>query len=352
MIFYKRLLTGLFFFITFFLNAQLKEKFEKGRLITKDSITLEGYILAQDLSNMSHNVCFKQSLERKCIDYSTNEVVSYQMDNGTTFHLLNLKINNNQTNYTVFSNLILKGGAVSLYKSTYKSDVFYIISKNGEYYVLQKDKLIFGDSKVTRYNFKGIINAATDGMALRDNLDIAFDESVFIDIISKYNATVQVESTDLRVGGDKEKFLMLNLNMGFDKTGVEFYGQFITRFYYPKISRNTSLNTGLGYSYYNRNEFNIIENVSILSVPLYIQHNILNKNIRPNVFVGASISYISVTDASGNSLVKEGLQQSFGLSLIYGVGIEVDVYKGIYLKGEYRNEFYLHPFLFGLGYIF
>ncbi len=68
---------------------------------------------------------------------------------------------------------ILKSGdlsKLSLYKSIYRSEIFYILSKNGKIYVLQNDKLISGEMEFRKYNFKGILNTVTGSIPLT-NID-------------------------------------------------------------------------------------------------------------------------------------------------------------------------------------
>ena len=72
----------------------------------------------------------------------------------------------------------------------------------------------------------------------------------------------------------------------------------------------------------------------------------------PYFFAGLSLNYVQIKDDNNNSLLTEGLQKTYGINLLYGAGIEIEVFKGIYLKSEYRDEGYSHPIVFGIGYIF
>ena len=124
------------------------------------------------------------------------------------------------------------------------------------------------------------------------------------------------------------------------------------RKYYPKISNSTSLNFGVSYFNYKIEEQNATNTASLLSIPLQIQQNLFNKNIRPYIFAGLSLNYLIANDNNGNSILEKGFQKTYGINLLYGVGIEIDIFKGFYLKSEYRNEAYSHPILFGIGYVF
>ena len=124
------------------------------------------------------------------------------------------------------------------------------------------------------------------------------------------------------------------------------------RKYYPKISKNTSLNIGLNYFHYQFKERNKKFTQSLFSIPLLIQHNFFNKNIRPYIFAGISLNYIQIKNSSENSLLEKRFQKTYGINFPYGAGFEIDIYEGIYLKSEYRDEAYSHPILFRIGYFF
>ena len=348
----KQTLFVLIFLSALMSNAQLKEKFEKGWIINNNNVKIDGYIKIDDLSKMSSKVCLKQNLEEKeCTTYNTTELKSFQTSDDNSFDLLNLKMNNNQDKLNVFANLILKGEKLSLYKSIYKSDIFYIITKDDKNYVLQNDKLISGEMDFRKYHFIGILNFVTENMLLENKLKTDFNEDDFVDIITEYNKLKGFQSKDLRVKKKSMNFIIANIGLGFENNGFEYYGQVMYRKYMPKISRSTSLNIGVSYFNYQFTQKNKDYTQSLLSIPLQVQQNIFNKNIRPYIFAGLSLNYLQIKH-DDNSILSEGFQKTYGINLLYGAGIEIDIFKGIYLKSEYRNEAYSHPILFGIGYIF
>lgn len=334
-------------------NAQLKEKFEKGWIITNNNVKAEGYIKVDDLSKLSSSICFKKKIEEKqCQTYKATQLKSFQTSIENTFDLLKLKINNNQNEINILANLILKGEKLSLYKSIYNSEMFYIISQNDKNYVLQKDKLISGETEIRKYNYTGILNAITEGIAFKEKLKISFNEDNFVHIISEYNKSKGSQSKDLRVKEKSTNYVIANLGFGFNNNGSQYYGQVTHRKYLPKISRSTSLNIGISYFNYQSKGLNNDFTQSLFSIPLQIQQNLFNKNIRPYLFAGLSLNYLQIKDENNNLLLSEGFQKTYGINLLFGAGIEIDISKGIYLKSEYRREAYSHPIVFGIGYIF
>ena len=345
----------IFTFLTvLFSNAQLKEKFDKGFIINKSKDTIEGYIKAADLSNFSSGICFKKNLEEKeCKTYGNNQILSFKTYTNDSFDLLDLKMDNRQNAVKIFAKLIFKEGGVSLYKSVHKSEIFYVILNNNEKYILQNDKLFTGENKLRTYNYKGILNFATEGFVNNNNLKAKFDEDTFIDILVDYNLSKGKESNYVKVKEKSTNFLIATAGLGFEKNSSEYYGQLMYRKYLPKISRSTSFNIGINYFNNQYTSRNKDYTLSLFSVPIQIQQNFLNKNIRPYIFAGISLDYVQIKDDANVSVLTKGFQKNYGLNMLYGAGIEMDVFdEGIYIKIEYRKQGYTHPILFGIGYVF
>lgn len=344
-------------FLFYNAKAQLKDTFEKGIIITNENVKLDGFIKANDLSHLSSEICFKINVnDKNCVSYNTSQIKSFQTETGKSFELFTIKINNNSTEVSVFANLIVKG-ETSLYKSIWKSSIFYIVVTKDKSYVLQDDELISGETAIRKYYFQRVLNIATEGFMTNRYPNISFDEKVFIKIIREYNDSKGQESTELTYNEENVHYFIVELGGGLKKSESEFFFQTKYRLYYPKISRSTSLNIGLNYFNYsfsassnNRNDIDYKQ--SLLSIPLQFQQNLLNKNVRPYLFAGLSLCYLDVKDDNNNSLIDSGLQNKFGIGLLYGTGIEIDLTSNIILKSELRNELFDHLLLFGIGYNF
>jgi len=354
----KRTILSLIICFSFiYAKAQLADTFEKGTITTNENVKIDGYIKADDLSNLTSKICFKLAeTDVKYINYDTTQIKSFQTETGKTFDLLSFKINNNSAAIKIFANLILKG-EISLYKTIYKSTTYYIIVAKDENYVLQNDELISGETEIRKYNYQGVINLATEGFSSKNNQEIPFKEIDFIKIISEYNASKEYESKEVTYDEKNIHYFILNIGGGLNKDESELFFQAMYRLYYPKISRSTSLNLGLNYFNYQFSELSNSNTTSdfkesLISIPFQIQQNILNKNIRPYIFMGLNFSYLKIVDDKNNSLIEGGFQRNFGIGTLYGAGIEIDLYKGIMLKSEIRQDLFTHLILFGIGYNF
>jgi opacity protein-like surface antigen len=346
--------------ITNQINAQLKENYEKGQIITKNGKKKSGYIRNDDFKHKISKVCFKTSLaDKKCRPYDTSELILFQTENGEVYNLFVIKLDNDVTQATLFAKKILDGKAASLHKGYHNQNVFYIISKDDKNYILQNDQFISGQTEIKRFNYVGILNFATKNLPIRTNTKVEFKEQLFIEIIGNYNTE---ESSDFNIIETKEKptnFLIVNAGIGLGNSNEsEYFAQFTNRIYFPKFSRNTSLNIGLNYYNYQYTETDEIGRdtevtQSLISAPFQLQYNFANKNIRPFIFSGMNFSYYSKKDKNGKSLLEDsGLQSEFGLSFLFGAGIEIDLYKGLMLKSEYRHETFTQLILIGIGYNF
>lgn len=345
--------------------AQLKESYEKGSIIQINDEKINGFIKTEDLEVLSSEVCFKiEENDTKCTPYSPTKLKSFSTETGKFFDALTIKVNRNKKEINVFANLILKGKA-SLYKCIYNTKEIYIIVNNNMNYVLQNDELISGETEIRRYNYLGILNVATEGMTTSTK-NIEFGEKNFINIVTQYNTSKGFESNKVSYNEKKVSFIIVNVGGGFKKNESEFFIQGMYRTYFPKISRSTSLNIGLNYFNYNylADKISYAEyftqiikstnkyNETLISIPVQIQQNFLNKSFRPYIFMGMNVSYLKIVDQNNNSQIENGLQSNFGVGILYGVGIEQDVYKGLMVKCEYRKEVFTHLILLGIGYNF
>jgi len=243
-----------------------------------------------------------------------------------------------------------------LYKTIYKSTTFYIVVTKDENYVLQNDEIITGETNIKKYNYEGVLNIATEGFLVNNYQKIAFNELDFIKIISEFNTSKGYKSNKVTYDEKNIHYYLVSIGGGVKKDESEIFFQAMYRVYFPKISRSTSLNLGLNYFNYQFSESSYgttsLYKKSLISIPFQFQQNILNKNIRPYIFAGFSLSYLKSIDDKNNSLIEDGFQKNFGIGFLYGAGLEIDIYKRFMLKSEIRNEIYNHLILFGIGYNF
>lgn len=351
-----------FLFLHFFFQlsfSQISENFEKGSYTLLSNEKVEGFIKTEDFKTYTQSICFKSSLSTEnCEKIGMTKIKAFQTENGKYFELLTFKVDNGTAEISAFANLLVAGETM-LYKSFYNSlEVYIIKNKNGQQFVLQKDKFNSGDLQVTKHYFERTLNMATEGFAAIHFKNISFREHQFVEVIMAYNASKGNESKELIYKEPKNRFVIFSAGLGTYQDDSELFIKALHRTYFPKISRSTSLNLGLSYyEYIERNDyqFNASKNkitTQLFSIPAQIQQNIMNKEFRPYVFIGLNFSYISQKNAFGRELIEKGFQDNYGIGYMYGVGVEVDIAKRFFAKAEYRQESFQHALLIGISYYF
>ena len=343
--------------------AQLKETYAAGTIELQDGQTIKGFIKEGELGDMNYKIRFKLSeTDKNTTDYDTSQLKSYNLNGNEFFELQHISVNGGTVPLSVLAKSILNGKA-SLYKFIYDNEAFYTAKNEEQLYVLQNDKLSAGSTEVSRYYFKNYLKAATNSTISDLKLEtVGFTEKDFIKVFTEYNNT---NGSGSKLVATKEKpisYIIAGIGgMIKNSNSSELFAQATYRIYFPKISRSTSLNVGINYfSYkYLRTAYDSYRYTTttkytstLFSIPFQLQQNILNKNIRPYVFGGLNASYYKVVNDKGTSQLETGFQSTFGIGLIYGGGIEVDIFKGLLLKSEYRYEIYSHLVVVGIGYNF
>jgi len=364
----KKYLSFLFLVLILYknsLHAQLRDSYIQGSVELQTGQALNGYIKDDELAKMNYKISYKENEADKSFTiYDTSQIKSFRLDDGEIYELLRFRGQYMTDDIAVLGKLIIRGKA-SLYKIIYNSDILYLVKNEEKVYVLQNDKMDKSQmsTELTKYYFKSRLKEAVSHPAISlDKVEkISFNEKKFVEVIKEYNGLSGSENQVTTVKKKPVHFIIASMGgMYMNSNRKEIYFQGIFRTYFPKISRGLSLNTGFNYFNYKnlikrgRWPFNevIDKTYSLATIPFQLQQNFLNKKIRPYAFVGANISYLKITDQSDISQIDKGLQNSFGVALLFGGGIEADIYKGIMLKTEYRDENFAHLVLVGIGYNF
>lgn len=340
--------------------SQLKDKFIKATILLQNGKIIEGFIHDDQIAVMNYNISFKAAeTENKLTIYDTSNAKNITLENGEIYELIHYKGNFMTSEVSVLAKLIVRGKA-SLYQAFYKDDEIYIITNNGMSYPLQNDKLEQGASELTLYNYKLFLNNALfDAPVSKSKIENAsFRDKDFISLVTDYNKAVNAENKIITSKRKPVHYIIASAGgMIRSSEEKEVSLQGIYRRYLPTLSHSASLNIGINYfNYHYRglNKYNISKNLinTLISLPVQIQQNFLNKNVRPYAFAGFNFSYVKQVDDKGVTQLDKGLQQSIGVGMLYGTGIEADIYKGVMLKSEYRYENFAHLIMAGIGYNF
>ena len=131
----------------------------------------------------------------------------------------------------------------------------------------------------------------------------------------------------------------------------------IYRIYSCKISNGTSINFSANYVNANISftDYDLKVNKGNYSLGMlcsYLQQNFFNEKFRPYALVGLGIAYIKAGYSNQTISEPVGLQKNFGFIFVLGAGVEYNIYKGLMLKAEYKNDIFSHLINVGIAYNF
>ncbi len=345
--------------------AQINDVFEKGYIELNNGEKLEGLIKLDDKETISKMISFKKNEADIETNYAPTVIKKAMLNNGEIYYALTFKIKRDTEEITIFAKQLVKGKA-SLYKTTYITEDIYIIINDEKSYVLQDEKII--NDELVNYRFLGYLNIALENKK-GYGLDTRFNENTFVKLVSEYNGSKQSINEVIAYDNKTINQYLIFLGSSIPKNSQEkeVFFQALSRVYFPRISKSTSLNFGISYYIYksqvstsdsgNYNDDygnpHVYTNYQIhnykldlLSIPFQVQQNILNKKIRPFFYVGFDLNYAKGMD-SYNKTTKidnhydvtrtenyDYSTKGFGVGFLLGAGIEADIYKGLMLRAE------------------
>jgi hypothetical protein len=352
------------------LVAQLDGSSLTGKVLLRNGQTLKGYIKGDPIQKMNYRILFKDSLAaNKFITYDTAVVNAVYIDNGEVYELLHFKMDDQPDSQAVLGNLAVSG-TVKLYRVYYGAKIIFLLKNSERTFVLQDDELISPSAvDVIKHNFKNQLDTAFkhNSKYIDDINNLSYNERELIALVSKYNEKSGSGNTVLKTKGEKANFLIFGIADGIEPSGGNDFNLGVHfRAYFPRISKGSSLNIGLNYYHNSGDElfsnfyyfgavyYNTYLNYSgnLISVPVTIQENVLNKNVRPYLMAGVSGSYYKGTYENGVKREMPGYvaAANYRFSWVYGVGIEANFYKGLMAKAVYQYETYNHHILIGIAY--
>lgn len=357
---------GLLFFALFQLHSfgQTKVTYEEGIVELNNRQTVVGFIKKDDLPDMISRISFKHAItDVNSTTYDTSQVRRFWIGTKDAFELFRFRADNITRPVTAFAKVLVRGDA-SLNKTIYNGEVIYIIKRDSMLYVLQNNSAASRNSKapVVDNKYRERLRQAL-GNSLPSNTSpekLAFSEKNFIDLVSAYNNSVSSPNDVMLAKAKPVSFLLGTIGAGLQQNdGTEIFLHTAYRTFFPDLSRNTSLNVGINFyaSQYsemieiNSYEYQFDYTSLLFTLPVEVQHNLLNKGIRPFVSAGFSVAYLSVKDQYGNKENKI-FKNNIGIRPVYSGGVEADIANNFLVKAAYRKEVFSHLVLVGVGYKF
>ncbi|TZF82644.1 PorT family protein [Pedobacter sp. BS3] len=359
-----RILFSLFFTVLSIhqVAGQLKDNYIKSSILLKDNRVISGYIRQDELEKIRLGIYYKMlPTDNQRTFYHCTDLQQVSLENGRIYETVHCIIpvrTDSLTNDTVsiLASLLLKGKA-SLYETSYKGKDAYILVTNGQSHWLQDDEII--DGQLVRYHYQNILFSVLRHESITENdaERTSFNDKDLLRLVTRYNEAYHSPGKLIQADHRSINYIIAGLGgMYLRDTRNEFYLQAVYRSYFPGNSKSTSLNIGLSYyrdvrktdidGYAN----DVILTRNLLTVPIFVQQNLLNRSVRPNIQAGLNLSHITENDNNNISFTQHGLQRNYGVGFLLGAGIEVDVLKHLLLKADYKYENFAHLALAGIAY--
>ncbi len=356
------LLTIAFIFHSSILSAQLHDQYLKGSILFADGRKITVLLLNEETGELNYSVSIKDSSHKKNRKtYSASEVLSVDFDNGKKFRQIKFAPHGSADTITVLGRLIVTG-RIQLFQVYQKNEEILVAVKDGEIFPMQEDEFNSNDTEINKHHYISyLLSALKDAPdPIREKaIKTDFDEKDISRLILDYNKLFDSPAQIVKKEPENKRFWIAGAS--FKKTKECPYGiwGFINyRLYVTDFSRSTSFNIGVHYynyqfktPYYTSYSF-VTSTRNIVSLPVFVQQNLLNKKVRPYLFAGFNISYInSKADKPGYEDVN-GFQRSYGFNILGGAGMEWNLLPNLMVKADYRYENVLHGFMGGVAVLF
>lgn len=322
------------------------------------------------------NVEVKKDLDAKLsngIEYRKNEssaverlkpqdIKSIMFESGQIWETVRFvnPLDSNKTS-TILGKYLVKGKYKLFSIPIYQSQHYLLSSPDGNQYYLYNDEIRPNGERLRTGNYvDGLAQLSTQCADLKGRAEkTIYGDKEMANYVADLNRCAGFEPEVFYQKPVTETKLMVfggGMFLGQDK--FEGFGQFIVRFRKPELSRKVTLNTGLNICYFRGEEtddlYDLPYNARIwyLSLPITVQYNFLEKKFQPYLNAGVSLLYRQKTTSNPFIVDDNSFKASIRPAFILSVGAEWYVSDQLFVKGEWRYEYFGHYPFVGIGYTF
>ena len=337
--------------------------FDPGYIINQNRDTVRGFVETTEEKNLSVTVHFKKESNSELKEYTPKDLFGFGINQEPYRSVRFRNTTEGDLMDTVFARQLVSGDY----------NLFTFVTST-RYFLLQKDTSIFllydesqdGAGNIDRVgNFRNYLNFISVSCdQLKDRYkQVGYGEKSIADFVQQTNNCVSGKSSQ-EYGHTRQKLTITPIIFvgGLPLSGQNgfFTGNFSLRMTLPRIDKKLSLNIGVNYSsstYMTAESkalnplYQYYTNDKILSIPLTVQYNVLLTRVQPYFYLGFSYSQIKIDNlGSGFWIEPDNNYNSF--NVIAGVGVEVRVIYGLFVRAELRVEtLFQYPGI-GLSYHF
>ena len=358
----SQLLFSVMVLAVFITSAQ--NHFFEGYIVKAPGDTVKGYIKEDMNSHLADQVLFKANTSENVIPYTAKDIKAFGFE-GNIFRALNYFDEVDSMQKERFGKLLVEG-YYTLYELYFSvaDHYFYVTSQQGKNFFLYDDRLgitVEGSKKGNYRNHLYFIGQSCPN-AMNTVETMTFSERDVAKFVQKANNCLQPGSSSLmHIKKAKMKYKGVYLFAGgipLGKLGNEVMGQLMVRYVSPSISRNASLNIGIGYTRYGSRTTTTVYTLSsrenrsvteLYGIPIQLQYNFSRSWFQPYFYIGFGAVYekeqqfVKNNDFGTITSTTTSKNQA-GATVPLGLGIEIYPTSHLLIKADFRYElFYSIP---------
>lgn len=342
-------------------TATSQVSFQKGYIVTSAGDTTKGYLKRSTYAELANTVEFRQdNVNTSSVTYTTQNLKAFAFDDGDLFETVSYAdLSDSNKHRTEFARIALEG-YYSVFILARQALSNYLIKSSDTTYLLYDDIIDKGMENASLHlgNYRNTL-AFLSRNCSKVNTDferIRFSKHDITQIVKQLNDCNQSQTV---VYKHKEKL---------DKHLVVYAGAFMINNEWRQLSggadlrlRNTALSrkvsfvTGLHYSTTTKIDskysFEAIRWITtkriteVYSVPAILHYSPFERAVQPYIYFGFGAAYRKENIRESYTF-ERGLQGSYGVSIIGGMGVEVYPLRYIAIKADWRYELQMqHPTL-------
>ena len=352
-------LLALFCFANTMLFAQ--KSFEPGFILLDGKDTVRGLIEITSEAELCAAVNFKKDSE-SIKTYTPSEIKGFGVGHEVYRSLRFVNTAEDSIKTEAFLKQLVIG-VYSLYSYVKPDRRFYLIQNDTTQFFMY-DQVSESSGRITQkdnyYNYLHFISINCDNLAnLWDR--VSFNDQQMAGFVIKVDHCLSPGQATNYYEKPKTVMKALVFVGAFPVPNMsQFTANFVLRFTIPRVDKKTSVNIGLNYvnnvqqttersDYYSL--YTLTTHNQIYSLPVTIQYNFTNTIVQPYFYAGASAAYLSKTTNSYTYDIPRS-DTIFGVSFVGGLGIEVKVASGLFIRADWRYEVFLQYPVLGVAYSF
>jgi opacity protein-like surface antigen len=335
------------FFFSITINAQ--QGFDPGYIVNHNRDTIRGFIEVSEEKTLSSTVHFKKEINGEQKEYKPTDLFGFGIGQEPYRSMGFINTIDGNKRDTVFARQLVSGRN-NLF--TFETSARFFLLQSDTSIILLYDESQDGAGTVDRVaNFRNYLNYISITCdRLKDKyLQVGYSEGSIAKFVQQTNTCVSGESSHI-YGSPAQKLTITPIIYagGLPLSGQEKYltGNFSVRFTLPRIDKKLSLNIGVNYTSTtysapeNQNlnpDYWYYTKATVLSFPVTVQYNILLTRVQPYFNFGFSYGQYKIDNlATGFWVAPDNNYNQF--SVIGGVGVEVRIVLGLFVRAEYRFE--------------